>query len=569
MAKKLRKRPSKKNFPKEDMDRAVAVAAGLEASFTTPPLPGSMAPAPLLDEIREMGEAGVAGVLSHLSSTTPTGRVPTLLALRELGDGSVVQKLVSLIQTMRWTIPGLAALLDTVQALDPAAELPDGFDAERLRRAQEISDQLKQDESLTVDSAQLLLSSLKRLPPFLREVTFRDGFEGADGVSEARALAVAEAMVAEGAPPPAHFIEILENVGTRDAVIALQRFLGRIKDKDTLSRIRKATFRLKNKGVEIEHAPDAGGRFAHRSNPPGYVHAVASAVDGLGQMLLWLARSRVPRGRYFVQARLMRGRGIIEFTDAEMSAKEVRDVFRRISEIPTLASQEVPTGYAVWLLERAQRESEAGNTPLPGGFTHAKLMLDPLAEPDLFPVEGPHPLRSMARSLGESEERMETRVIFSHRPFWSWAMDEERVTPYFREFLQSMETQVAIDERQKKERLEQIVENGAKEIFQDRGLRERIAGQLEDNGYIFHQAGDGAMARECVTLADEVREGGDEPPPLFVEMVQYSINVMLERMIRQVRKSQGEGGEAQEADAEDGGVSENVDAKEAPLIITP
>ena len=569
LAKKSRMKASKKTFSKEDLVRAAAVAAGLEASFTIPAPPGAMAPAPLLDEIKEMGEAGVAGVLNHLSSTTPEGRIPTLLALRELDDVSVVPKLISLIQTMRWSIPGLTALLETLRALGAKAELPNGFDAESLSEAREISEQLRKNESLTVDSAKSVVSSLKNMPSFLQEVALRDSFENMGGVAETRALGLAEAMAQEGTLPPAHFIEILAQMVTRDAATALQKLSESTKDKDTLSRIRKAIFRLKNKGIEIEKFSGTGMRTAHRTNYPDYVHAVVSAVDGRGQMLLWLARSRVPRGRYLVQARLHRGRGIVEFTDTEMSAKELKNVFRRISEIPTLASQEVPAGYAIWLLERSQRENEAGETPLPRGFTHAKLMLDPLAETNLFPLEGLHPVRGMVNSLAEDEKRMEVREIFAHRPFWSWVMDEERVAPYFQEFLQSMESQVAMDERQKKERLQQIVENSAKEIFQDKALRERIAGQLEDNAYIFHQAGDEAMARECVTLADEMRVDTDEPTSLLVEMVKYSINVMLERIVRQVQASQEEKGEMREEGAEDSDVSESADSEDSPVIIVP
>ena len=247
----------------------------------------------------------------------------------------------------------------------------------------------------------------------------------------------------------------------------------------------------------------------------------------------------------------------------------MRDVFRRIAEISTLVSYEVPAGYAIWLLERGQRENEEAETPLPNGFTHAKLMLDPLSEADAFPLEGQHPVRAIVNPLAEDESRMEVRTLFAHRPFWGWVMDEDRVAPYFQEFIQSMESQVALDERQKKERLLQIVENGAKEIFQDAALRERISGQLEDNGYIFHRAGDEAMARECVTLADEMQMAMDEPTPLFVEMVQYSINVLLERVIRQVRESQGGEGELREEDAGEGGVSEDAGSEDSPIIITP
>ncbi|MCE2452515.1 MAG: hypothetical protein J4F48_06680, partial [Nitrospinae bacterium] len=177
MAKKARVKASKKTFSKEDLSRAAAVAAGLEASFTVPAPPGAMAPAPLLDEIREMGEVGIAGVLNHLSSTTPEGRIPTLLALRELDDPSVVQKLVSLIRTMRWSIPGFTALLDTLRTLDPDVELPNGLNPESLRHAQEVSDRLSQNESLTDDSAKSIVSSLNNLPSFLQEVVLRDGLD--------------------------------------------------------------------------------------------------------------------------------------------------------------------------------------------------------------------------------------------------------------------------------------------------------------------------------------------------------------------------------------------------------
>ncbi len=559
MAKKSRTKVPKKAFSKEDLARAAGVAAGLEASFTVPAPPGAMAPAPLLDEIREMGEVGVAGLLQHLSSTAPAGRVPTLLAIRELGDASVVERLASLVRAMRWSIPGLEALLDALAALDANAPLPEGLSAENLARAREVAQRLGAD-ALGADAARALVSSLGGLPPFLQEVALRDGLEAAPG---ARVLDIAGAMAAEGAPPPAHFVEALAQLGTQEAARALQDLAASTRDKEALSRIRKAAFRLRSRGVEVESAPEEGAAPAHRSAYPDYAHAVVSAVDGRGQMLLWLARSRVPRGRYLVQARLQRGRGIVEFTDAEIGAKELRGVFERIGEIPTLATQEAPAAYAVWLLARAQRENEAGDAALPRGFTHAKLMLDPLADAEAYPPGGAHPLRAVAQPLAADAERVEARTLFAHKPFWTWMMDEERVAPYFQEFVESLESRVAMDEQQQQERLRGIVEKGAREIFADAALRARVAGQLEDNGYVFHLAGDEGMARECVTLADEVGAEAEEPAPLLVEMVQYSINVMLERIVRQAREAQGEAPAPEETEEGD------APAGEEPLIITP
>ena len=291
MAKKARAKASKKTFSKEELSRAAAIAAGLEASFTEPAPPGAMAPAPLLDEIREMGEVGLAGVLNHLSSTTPEGRIPTLLALRELGEPSVAPKLVSLIRTMRWSIPGLTALFETLRALGAEVELPIGFDGENLSRAREISEQLGENALLTVETAGSIVSALKDLPSFLQEVVLRDGLDTTNEVSEKISLVLAEAMSREGSsPPPAYFIQFLAETATQDAAVALQKLSESTKDKDTSSRIRKALFRLKSKGVEMEKSPDMGVRIVQKAGYPDYVHAVASAVDGRGQMAV-VARS--------------------------------------------------------------------------------------------------------------------------------------------------------------------------------------------------------------------------------------------------------------------------------------
>ncbi|MBT3821391.1 MAG: hypothetical protein HOG04_08325, partial [Nitrospinaceae bacterium] len=71
MAKKAKKQSAKKTFSPQELKHARAIAGGLEASFTEPAPPGAMAPAPLIDEIKEMGEVGLAGMFEHLSASQP------------------------------------------------------------------------------------------------------------------------------------------------------------------------------------------------------------------------------------------------------------------------------------------------------------------------------------------------------------------------------------------------------------------------------------------------------------------------------------------------------------------
>jgi hypothetical protein len=99
-----------------------------------------------------------------------------------------------------------------------------------------------------------------------------------------------------------------------------------------------------------------------------------------------------------------------------------------------------------------------------------------------------------------------------------------------------------MEEAQRRERVDRIVADAAKEIFSDEALRARLGGALEDNAFFFHTSGQPALARECLTLAGEMRAGG-EPPAFFREMVHVTLSVLLERLARQSETAPGPKGQ--------------------------
>jgi len=124
--------------------------------------------------------------------------------------------------------------------------------------------------------------------------------------------------------------------------------------------------------------------------------------------------------------------------------------------------------------------------------------------------------------------------MFAQKAFWSWVIDEGRIAPHFRQFLESLQSRVAVNDAQRRERLDQIVDEAAKALFGEADLRGRLGDQFEDNAYLFWVAGREDIARECVTLAEEMRAGGD-PPAFFREMVHFTMSVLIERLLRQSR----------------------------------
>jgi hypothetical protein len=576
VAKKVKKNNPKKNISPEDLKHARAIAAGLEASFTEPAPPGAMAPAPLLDEIREMGGAGIAGMLEHLASVPPEGRVASLRSFRELGDAAAVPGLLERVRGLRWTPDGLMALGETVRALDPGAELPAELDGEAIGRARKIAGELAADD-LSTEAAASVSEIFESLPARLQAVAFRDVFsaEGGDADKGRRTramLTLAEAFSSRGAAPPVGLIDGLASLATADAAEALAHLADSVTEKGAGSRIRKALYRLRGKGV-VPNSKEAAGteRKSVQAGPqgPDFVRTIISSVDGSGNLMLWLARSRQPRGRSLFQARIRHGRGIEEFVSTDVSSKELREFFGKLTQDSRVPTAEVPAGYAFWLLQRGQQENEnEGGAALPPGFTHSNLLLAPLADPEGFPFPGGHPVRREIEPISEGGERIETKEMFANPVFWSWVLEEGLLLSHFQKCVDALQSQVAVDDEQRRGLFDKAVEDAAGELYENADLRRRLGLQLEDNAYLFHCNGETGHARECLTLADELKEGGPRPE-FFTEVVRYSISIMLDRAIRQSQEAHArEGGHDHDHDHGEA-ASQGGSEEESPVIISP
>lgn len=540
MAKKAKMRTAKKSFAPQELNHSRAIAGGLEASFTEPAPPGAMAPAPLIDEIREMGEAGLAGMFEHLSASPPESRAAILRTFREVGDSSAAVGLLERGRSLRWAPEDLAALRETIAALDPAADIPPELDGEAVAQAQGIAGELAQDGALSAEAAGSIRERLASLPGPLQVVALGGALSsgGAQTV-----IALAGAFAEAGAAPHLAIIDALAAEATAEAAKVLSRLADSVKDKAAGSRIRKALFRLKGKGVAPVEAEVKSSRApATAASGIDYVRAVVSTCDGAGNLMLWVARSRQPRGRSLYQARVRHGRGIEEFVSTDISSKELRDFFSRLTQDEHRPTVDVPAGYAFWLLQRAQAANEGeGGSAMPYGFTHAKLLLARLAEPEVFPFPGAHLVRRLIEPASGDDGRIENKEMLANATFWTWVLEEPLVVLHFNKCVEALQSGAASDDEQRRALFDKGMVAAAAELYENEKLRARLAAQLEDNAYLLHLRGEGDMARESLALSDLIAAGAPQPE-FFTEMVRYSIGTMLDRAIRQ---SQGTSKQAQ------------------------
>ena len=341
-------------------------------------------------------------------------------------------------------------------------------------------------------------------------------------------------------------------------------------EKKAGSRIRKALYRLKGKGVTPKAQP-AHARKAAPGSGAGidYVRTIVSSLDGAGNFVLWIARSRQPRGRSLFQARLRHSRGIEEFVSTDVSSKELREYFGNLTQDSRLPTAEVPPGYAFWLLQRAQAANEGeGGAAIPAGYTHSRLLLVPLAEPENFPFPGDHPMRRLMDTSSGGGERIGAEVLLGDSAFWSWVIEEDKILPHFQKCVEALQSSVAVDDEQRRLLFDKAVEEAAGELYGDEPLRRRLCAQLEDTAYLLLRNGKEDLARESLALADEI-PGGGERPGFFSEVVRYSIGAMLDRAIRQSQEAHAHDHDHAHDHAHDHSEGASEVGEEAPTIITP
>ena len=87
--------------------------------------PDAMAPAPLIEEIEELGDSGLKGMVEHLKFTSENGVSATLLAIKTINNSEIIPSLLDLAMSFKWTPEQLKLLKETVLSIDSASIIPD------------------------------------------------------------------------------------------------------------------------------------------------------------------------------------------------------------------------------------------------------------------------------------------------------------------------------------------------------------------------------------------------------------------------------------------------------------
>jgi len=149
----------------------------------------------------------------------------------------------------------------------------------------------------------------------------------AEGVRTGRIGVDAVAPLLEGADGPALAAALGELVSPAVAalLVALEASAGR----DVRKEIRRALYRMKQRGVPIPEPPAAAPRApAPSSEGEGFV----SLFDGRGDRLIWIVRPLAAGGALLVAAQVNEPEGLRDVSAGEASRKQIRAARRRLAD---------------------------------------------------------------------------------------------------------------------------------------------------------------------------------------------------------------------------------------------
>ena len=322
-----------------------------------------------------------------------------------------------------------------------------------------------------------------------------------------------------------------------EAGILLHRLAAKSASKTVLKNIRKAIFRLKSQGIEVEEVKDSSRSVFHPPQMPP-AEGFLSAPDAGGTRLVWLVRPQLPQGVVAFHALLNDVQGIVDFQALETTRKKFHEYSSAFRQQSPWEIIETDPDYCLGLvLEASEINKKRGETP-PGEFARWGTVMGPPPPLPLKPI--------IYLQLKEEEWKNRSDLLdrsgslFQAPSFQSWFLEEEDAKKYLSLLKEASESRLVLTPYQKEARVLEIYRQAVDELFKaDR--RALFRRRLEEMSYILWKTGKEDEAQICLVAAlrMESEDGILSPHPFLLELVKRSLTALLEQEAKE-RQTKGE-----------------------------
>jgi hypothetical protein len=306
----------------------------------------------------------------------------------------------------------------------------------------------------------------------------------------------------------------LGRIAEAAAVEALEKIEDYARDKVLRKEIRRALFKLSQKGLAVPEARTSGSTgVASLLKSASDVEAYLSAVDGAGGRLLWIVKPQAGHGLQTIQAMLSDREGLLRLGGAQIRRKELRNMRREIKEKHDIEMIPLPWEYADQTLYDAYEKTKAQGR---SGFENFHELRAGIAAGK--PKQQEHPIyrRLNADDVTGGSWREQSRLLLEEPELRFWFLDEDWATPYLSQLEEAKSSRLVLNQVQKEERLAGIVRDAVK-AFCAGEIGPVLQHRMEDMALYFLETGRDDAAR--LSLAVAIQIGTGDPGPLDISFL--------------------------------------------------
>ena len=308
-------------------------------------------------------------------------------------------------------------------------------------------------------------------------------------------------------------IFLLGKIASAEAGELLREFDHDVADKELKKEIKRALFKLSQKGIAVAQEPVAEKAFAPLFERENQIEAYMSAVDGGGGRLIWIAKPQPNRGLQVIQAMVHDREGLVRFGGVHMKRKELRAMAEDIKQQHGVAMIVIPWQFADWMIyeayERAKARGQSGLDDFHAirsviGTGKPKAVIHPVYE------------KLGTGNFRDGPWREQSRRLLEEPELRYWVIIDEWVQVCLTALQEAQSSPLILNQVQKEERLASVVRDAVKTLCAgEHG--QAFKRRMEDMALYFAETDRVEQAKLSLAVAQQVAEG--DPGPLDISFL--------------------------------------------------
>ena len=326
-------------------------------------------------------------------------------------------------------------------------------------------------------------------------------------------VAQLQSAVGQSAEADIAAIFMLGKIATHESLQLIREIEATAADKDVKKEIKRALFKLSQKGIVVPQPAAAEKKPAPLFEREYEIEAYMSAVDGGGGRLVWIAKPQPKRGLQVIQAMVHDREGLVRFGGVQMKRKELRAMADEIKQQHGVTMIAVPWEFADRMIyegyERAKARGPSGQSDL--SDFHAIRSVIGTGKPK--PV--PHPVYQKlgTEDFREGAWREQSRRLLEEPELRYWVIVDEWVQDCLAALHEAQSSPLVLNPVQKEERLASVVRDAVKTLCAGEN-GQAFKRRMEDMALYFAETGRIDEAKLSLAVAQQVGEG--DPGPLDI-----------------------------------------------------